>query len=157
MGADLIFSWFAIKKEKYNPKDLKESEKKMLKAVDKLTEKDISEILEFLEESDELDNVETEVDKLKKSEKDPRKRIVNSLENKDNKYWMKAAKPFIKKIIKETFQSLDYRDVGNITHKGDIIFLSGGMSWGDLPTDSCDTFNKFGMLPKKILKAGGIH
>lgn len=54
-------------------------------------------------------------------------------------------------LIKETFTSLEYRDVTYTQHKGDVLYITGGMSWGDSPTDSFDTFNKFSSLPQKIL------
>jgi hypothetical protein len=59
--------------------------------------------------------------------------------------------------IMDTFDSLDGRDVSWIYHKGDRIYLSGGMSYGDAPTDSYDLFYKFGNLPTKVLVAGNIN
>lgn len=51
-------------------------------------------------------------------------------------------------IVKDTFDRIlnGRRDVVCMEHKGDIIYLSGGMSWGEPPTESCDAFYKFNML-----------
>ena len=70
---------------------------------------------------------------------------------------LNEARKEAKGVIERTFESLDYRDVTSIEHKGDIIYLSGGMSWGDSPTDSYDLFQKFSSLPDKLLKAGNIE
>ena len=68
----------------------------------------------------------------------------------------KEAQTIMKEIALDFFACLDYRDVTCISHKGDNIYLTGGMSWGDSPTESTETFQKFAMLPPKILKAGGL-
>ena len=68
----------------------------------------------------------------------------------------KEIKGHLKKVIEEFFECLNYRDVSYIEHKGEMIYLTGGMSWGDYPTDSCNVFNRFICLPQKILTAGGL-
>ena len=158
MGADLVFSWFAIKRERTTEKGLKEIKEKMLKAVEKLNIKDLSSIESSIEDNSLDAELELEMGKLPEEE-DLRKRIINTLENNENKMYVEASKRVFKKIIEDTFDSINggYRDVGEIIHKGEVIYISGGMSWGDLPTDSCGTFEKFNYLPKKILMAGGIR
>lgn len=54
-------------------------------------------------------------------------------------------------VVKETFKSFGYRDVTYGNHKGDVLYITGGLSWGDSPTDSFSTFEKFITLPQRIL------
>ena len=54
----------------------------------------------------------------------------------------------MKEIIDDFFECLNNRDMGYFEHKGDTIYLSGGMSWGDNPTDSITTIQKFNYLPE---------
>ena len=154
MGADLCLSWFCIKEGK----NLDEIKKKMLNEVDKLNIKNLNEIEETIEEMGMIDEVEEKIEEMANKEKDLRKKIISSLEGENQEY-IGVAKEIFKEIIKDAFESVKghYRDVAEIRHKGEIIYISGGMSWGDIPTDSCDVFYKFGNLPKKVLKAGGIN
>jgi hypothetical protein len=157
MGADLIVSWFTIKKEKRTEKGLKETRDKMLKAVDKINIKDLNEMEGYMEDHSFEEEIKTETENIKNNEKDLRKKIISSLiKSEDNKNYIEASKKILKNVIEETFDSIGYRDVAEIEHKGEVIFLSGGMSWGDTPTNSCETFEKFNSLPRKILNAGGI-
>lgn len=63
-------------------------------------------------------------------------------------------------VKKEPFGFGNRRDVSEIILKGkETHYISGGMSWGDLPTESCETFNaiwsameKFSELYKLIFK-----
>lgn len=56
-----------------------------------------------------------------------------------------------KMMINNFFNSLNYRDVSWINHKGDRLYITGGMSYGDLPTDSCSTFEDFNYISPEIL------
>ena len=67
------------------------------------------------------------------------------------------ARKFMKEVVNKFFEGLNNRDMGSLNFKGYIIYLSGGLSYGDNPTDSYDTINKFNLLPTKILSAGGIE
>jgi len=60
-------------------------------------------------------------------------------------------KTIAKEAIEEAFGNLDSRDV-TIWYCDDKLafFLTGGMSWGDSPTDSYDAFQKVSLLPDKI-------
>lgn len=46
-------------------------------------------------------------------------------------------------VLKEVEDSLHGRDVGSWRLGPLIIFESGGMSWGDAPTDACDVWWKW--------------
>ena len=59
--------------------------------------------------------------------------------------------------INDFFDSLDNRDVtwriiGNCT-----LWITGGMSYGDEPSESYTIFEEFAMLPNRILTAGGFE
>jgi len=60
-----------------------------------------------------------------------------------------------KRIIEDTFKALDCRECSYMTFKGYKIHLTGGMSWGDAPTDAFDTFGKFNALPACLHKILG--
>jgi hypothetical protein len=82
--------------------------------------------------------------------------ISDSAIDDDQVLTEKEAREIMKGVAEDFFACLNYRDVTYISHKGDNIYLTGGMSWGDPPTDSTGAFQKFCMLPPKILKAGGL-
>lgn len=46
------------------------------------------------------------------------------------------------------------RDVGHIDVRGATVILSGGMSWGDGPTDSFDLFANCGYFPTVLAAIG---
>lgn len=48
---------------------------------------------------------------------------------------------FIDRIY-ELIDRLDARDVGSISHKGDTLYITGGESWGDQPTESSCVFER---------------
>jgi hypothetical protein len=54
--------------------------------------------------------------------------------------------------IQDTFHAFESRECSGFTFKGYEIILTGGMSWGDAPTDAFDTFNRFNALPKCLHK-----
>lgn len=60
-------------------------------------------------------------------------------------------------IVNNFFNSLGYRDVSSIQHKGETLMVTGGMSYGDNPTDSYDCFYKISLFNPEILKAGEIE
>jgi len=61
-------------------------------------------------------------------------------------------KTVARETVEEVFNSLDYRDVTTWYYNEIVFFLTGGMSWGDSPTDTYDCFMKFSLLPDKVLK-----
>src|SRR3989338_7166238 len=99
--------------------DLQQAKEKMMSIVDELSKEDFSDYFDSIY-SDDIENIDLD-----------------------------EAREEAKEVIERTFETLDYRDVTSIEHKGDIIYLSGGMSWGDSPTDSYDLFRKFSSLPEK--------
>lgn len=62
-----------------------------------------------------------------------------------------------KKIVNDFFECLEFRDVTTIQPDKDIIYLTGGMSWGDSPTDSYNRFEQLLNIPDCILSKGGIE
>ena len=61
------------------------------------------------------------------------------------------------KIIKKVFANLESRDVSYVKHRDERFYLSGGLSWGDNPTNSYALFDNFLYLPERVLQAGGIN
>jgi hypothetical protein len=68
-----------------------------------------------------------------------------------------ANKKDVYEVISEFFACLGYRDVTSFRHQDDTIYITGGMSYGDDPTDSYMTFEKFYNLPTKLLETAGIY
>lgn len=58
--------------------------------------------------------------------------------------------------IKEFCSCIGDRDTAELNFPERTIYLTGGMSWGDDPTDSYDKFMRFSYLPADILEAGGF-
>jgi hypothetical protein len=48
--------------------------------------------------------------------------------------------------VEDFFGCLNNRDVSSFLHKGEVLYVTGGMSWGDSPTDSYDRFERFSYL-----------
>jgi hypothetical protein len=65
-------------------------------------------------------------------------------------------KQYHKKIVNDLFECLENRDVSYFEHKGDRIYLTGGMSSGDEPTDASEKFNKFNCMSDTILSKAGV-
>jgi len=106
--------------------DLQQAKEKMMSIVDELSKEDFADYFDSIY-GDDIESID-----------------------------LNEAREEAKEVIERTFESLDCRDVTAIEHKGDIIYLSGGMSWGDSPTDSYDLFRKFSSLPEKLLKTENI-
>jgi len=49
-------------------------------------------------------------------------------------------------ILDEFFKCLGYRDVTYFNHKGDRIYVTGGMNYGDAATDSSNVFYRFNVV-----------
>jgi hypothetical protein len=60
-------------------------------------------------------------------------------------------------VIRDFDHCIDYRDTTTLNYPERFILLTGGMSWGDAPTDSYSTIDKFQQLPMQLLKAGGFE
>ena len=61
-------------------------------------------------------------------------------------------KNLAKETVEEVFKSLEYRNVTTWYYKKVVFYFTGGMSWGDSPTDTYDCFDKFSSLPDKVLE-----
>jgi hypothetical protein len=60
------------------------------------------------------------------------------------------------KAIKDFFACQDGREMAYILVKDVLLIISGGMSWGDAPTECFDIIGKFGCMPPALLDAGGF-
>lgn len=55
--------------------------------------------------------------------------------------------------IEDTFDALENsREVSALAFKGYHIYMTGGMSWGDPPTEAFNLFDKFNRMPEYLLK-----
>ena len=61
-----------------------------------------------------------------------------------------------REIVNDLFNAIEERDVTWIDLKGKTMWITGGMSWGDTPTESYSVFEKFNSLPYDILEKGNI-
>ena len=116
MGADLCIE-YAVFDENTN---FEEKEKELLQAVNDLTVDDLQYIRDFYSE----------------------------LSGEEDEVVLDDAKTDFMDYIKEFFVGINkgYRDITWITHKGETLFITGGMSWGDDPTDSYNTFRRFNLI-----------
>jgi hypothetical protein len=51
-------------------------------------------------------------------------------------------------IIDDAFKAMDGREANYMTFMGYKIYLTGGLSWGDVPTDAFLCFDNFNSLPE---------
>ena len=127
MGADLLLMCFSIPKDK----KLETAKKELIKAINNLSLEDRNTILQY------YDNVYGDIHEQNK----------NLLDDAINEF---------KEIVKDTFERLNYRDVARIGHKNEWLYITGGMSWGDQPTETYGYFEKLCYLPPKVLQAANI-
>ena len=148
MGADLCIAYIILPKEI----SLDKLEKRLLEKIDEVKEDDLDfwECFKFLWEDAYCGEFDDDKHPLE---------VVSGGEYKETRISLSKAKSIFKEIVENTFEALTgARDVTRIIHKGDTIFISGGMSWGDSPTQNYDTFGKFNFLEdwkeyKEILKS----
>lgn len=118
MGADLIIEWIIVPDG-----DKEKLKKEMLNKINVFTkkaEKDrktVEDLLKFFEEEGSV----IKADRLEEIEKELIKTITEVLDH-------------------------NWRDTTWIEHKGDIILLTGGMCWGDNPTESFEDYRKFNLI-----------
>ena len=122
MGADMLIS-FVYFKQGINLESIK---KKMLEKADEPVI--IAELLGKPEEGPRL--------LLQENDEEP-------------KTFAEMTKRF-KDTINEVFNSLGYRDVSYFDFMGYTIYITGGLSWGDVPTETYNTFDRFWHLPELI-------
>ena len=165
MGADFCFSWVAIKEKaektaedkmlntikKFNIPEL--SENKRQKILNKLKETESENFKEFCGLWEEGLNGDFEegkpVEFIEDKKTGATKEVKVITENR--------AKEIMKEVVNGFFRSRGFRDMGSFNFKGYQIYLSGGLSYGDNPTDDYETINKLLLLPNIILKAGSIY
>lgn len=64
----------------------------------------------------------------------------------------------VKELIESFFSSiLNSRETTSLYLPYRQIFLTGGMSWGDAPSDAAHLFDRFLYIPSEILKAGDVE
>jgi hypothetical protein len=126
MGADMCLSWIV------KLRNIDDAEKKMIEKIDSYLEKE--------HDWDELfDQYEMLYDTYKENKEDFKKEII--------------------KIINEFMQYEGRRDsttISLIRGTNIELIISGGMSWGDTPTDFMTTIEKFACFPEGIVHAGGF-
>lgn len=122
MGADFLFSCIIIKKGK----NLKELESQLLEQCKSLTYKDLNQI--------------------------DRDTILNTFDLTVTDETFPELIMLLTDTIKDTFETLDNRECSCLVFKGYHIHLTGGMSYGDAPTDAFDTFNRFNSMPLSLHK-----
>lgn len=103
--------------------NLDEIEKKMLELIPTFTDEELFKHYDEVEESHGFVAVPKEADSIRK---------------------------YMAQIVTDTFESLYYRDVNDISFKGWVIYVTGGMSWGDDPTESFSIFDAFNNLPERL-------
>jgi len=128
MGADFLCNYVVFGENE----DLVEAKNRLLSAVGKITMDDKQDILCYYEDVYGETIKEFHIEKIKTE-------FCAVIEN------------VFERITKR------FRDISFITRKGEIIYVTGGMSWGDDPTESFSAFSKFLSLPQKILKVGGAE
>ena len=135
MGADLLVSYVSIKgkpKEDYRKigirNDIKERTQKML---DELKKKRLIDSNEWIDLFDFISGEEVPEDK----------EVIEIAED----------------TIKEFGTCGERRDITWLAFPERTIILSGGMSWGDNPTEGYNIVQKFSLLPQWLLDAGGFE
>lgn len=166
MGADFIFNWIALNKNE------EETKKSLLKAIDSFEIPELrnfpkQQVINALKDKNSQNFEEFCYfwqDGLGKEFNDAGFPIEDGkdLEEDDEELEEKVlteerAKEIMKRIVEEFFECLNYRDIGSFEFKGSRIYLSGGMSWGDSPSDSSDVIDKMNNLPLKIREAGDVE
>ena len=66
-------------------------------------------------------------------------------------------KETIKNAIMKFFECLNGNEVDYIIRNNETIWLTGGMSWGDNPTEAFTQFENFIYIPERIRKIGGFE
>ncbi len=122
MGADFLMMYAAYPKGT----DFDKEEQKMLERLETLN----------MNSGDAHWFIETEYDHSIDLEED------DEVSKNDN------VRRFIRDIITGFFTMVRQcpRDLGKFEHKGDIIYCSGGMSWGDDPTEAYTLMSRFNQV-----------
>lgn len=70
---------------------------------------------------------------------------------------LKERRELVLNTINDFFNCLYYRDVTWTGVSIWQIIISGGLSWGDTPTESYRTIENFTYLPRRLLKHAGFY
>lgn len=111
MGADFLFAWFAVPAKRVE--DIKLD---FEGALSHIRNTDWSTNWEIVDEFENFANLDEE-----------------GQAGKDR--FNEEARKELTKAVEEMKDILKRRDVSWFQHKGEIVFISGGMSWGDVPTE----------------------
>lgn len=86
------------------------------------------------------------------TEQDVKAYLTNEQRDDGLEMTLEQYKEELHSIVSAVEQDLDAQDVDFIEHKGDILYITGGLSWGDAPTDSMEDFNHFNNIPEWVTK-----
>lgn len=110
MGADFLFAWFAVP-----AKRIEEIKLDFDGALKHVEETDWSTVPDIVDEFEDVADLDEEG-------KAGRDRLNEE------------ARKELTKAVEDMKHLASHREVGWLEHKDEIVFISGGMSWGDLPT-----------------------
>jgi hypothetical protein len=132
MGSDMLVQYVAIKQKRDNVKEHKLLEEEIIERVTKqmsLADLDVY-----------CDKVYGEwmADHYRNSKSHDEVAMADFVRNE------------IIQTVKETFESLGYRDVGMFRFKGFNFYITGGLSSSDPPTDTYSVFEKFNALHQTV-------
>lgn len=134
MGADFLFAWFAVPAKR--PEDVKLD---FEGALNHIRNTDWSTNWEIVDEFEHF----ADFDKEGQAGKDK---------------FNDQARKELTKHVEEMKSIFKRRDVGWFEHKDEVVFISGGMSWGDLPTEfyrALELISKSGLDKVLIAKHHG--
>ena len=83
--------------------------------------------------------------------------LIDYANYEENDEYELDIKETIKNAIMEFFGCLNGRDVDYVIHNNETIWFTGGMSWGDNPTEAFTQFENFMYIPERIRKIGGFE
>ena len=143
MGADMIlYAVYVDDITRHDQLDIRE--KKMYKAVKKLSEKEMNQFIKDTKNSGSYE--------INEIEKDDDKKIKEC-----SKEYYDLVKEEIDGRIEVFMNTIDSNDVTSIGNDIGSYYITGGLSYGDEPTDACSVFGRFLELPYSVLKAGGFE
>ncbi|GIK52174.1 MAG: hypothetical protein BroJett014_11470 [Planctomycetota bacterium] len=111
MGADFLMAWFAVPVKRADQVNLD-----FEGALDHIRNTDWSSNWEIVDEFENFANLDEE-----------------GQAGKDR--FNEQARKELEKAVEEMKWLKTRREVGWLEHKDEVVFISGGMSWGDLPTE----------------------
>ncbi len=136
MGADMLIAAIAVRSDRTVPLTFDHGRR----AVDAVTDADAFEF------DDPESDLEALIDRF-----DPDTDL-----DADGSPTIGAARRAGQRIVDELEEALDGDEVASIVAAGYRIYLSGGMSWGDRPTDAADTIWNAHKLPEPVLVSIGF-